>query len=54
MIPQAVEFLDAAIETIDAVLDLAGRYADAAAAQGRTDLVEILRSVPAHPTANIP
>ncbi len=47
--PQAIEFLDAAIETIDAVLDLAGRYADAAAAQGRTDLVEILQHVPAHP-----
>ena len=46
--PQAVEFLDAAVETIDAVLDLASRYADAAAAQGRTDLAEILRNVPAN------
>jgi formate C-acetyltransferase len=47
--PLAIEFLDAAIETIDAVLDLAGRYADAAAAQGRTELADILQHVPAHP-----
>ncbi|MCX6065769.1 MAG: pyruvate formate-lyase [Chloroflexi bacterium] len=44
---QAVEFLDCAIETIDAVLELAGRYAAAARAMGRTDLAEILEHVPA-------
>lgn len=44
---EAVEFLDSAVETIDAVLDLAARYADAAAFQGRDDLAQILRHVPA-------
>jgi pyruvate-formate lyase len=47
--PQTVEFLDAAIETIDAVLELERRYADAAAAQGRDELADILRRVPANP-----
>jgi formate C-acetyltransferase len=46
--PAAVEFLAAAIETIDAVLDLARRYADAARAAGRSELAEILQHVPAH------
>ena len=46
--PEAVEFIDCAVETIDAVLDLATRYADAAAFQGRNDVAEILRRVPAH------
>lgn len=45
---EAVEFLNSAIETIDAVLDLAARYAAAAAFQGRHDVAEILRRVPAH------
>src|SRR5512140_456259 len=40
--PQAVEFLDCAIETIDAVLELVGRYADEARRSGRDDLVPIL------------
>lgn len=47
--PAAVEFLAAAVETIDAVLGLAHRYAEAARAAGRTDLAEILDHVPAHP-----
>lgn len=46
--PQAVEFLDGAIETIDAVLDLAARYADAARRTGRIGLAAILAEVPAH------
>jgi formate C-acetyltransferase len=45
--PAAVEFLAAAVETIDAVLDLARRYAQAARQQGRLDLAEILDRVPA-------
>ncbi|MGA2255897.1 MAG: pyruvate formate lyase family protein [Thermoguttaceae bacterium] len=47
--PLAVEFLAAAVETIDAVLDLARRYADAARAAGRPELAEILEQVPARP-----
>lgn len=47
--PVAVEFLDSAIETIDAVLALAQRYAEAARELGRADLVEILTRVPAEP-----
>jgi hypothetical protein len=47
--PQAVEFLECAIETIDAVLGLAGRYAQAAQATGRDDLAEILTQAPARP-----
>ncbi len=45
--PQAVEFLDAAMETIDAVLLLASRYAEAAEKAGRPDLAKILERVPA-------
>ena len=45
----AVEFLDAAVETIDAVLDLARRYAETAHAAGRAELAEILAHVPARP-----
>ncbi len=47
--PQAVEFLDSTIETIDAVMGLAARYASQARALGRDDLVGILENVPAHP-----
>ncbi len=47
--PEAVEFLDCAIETIDAVLDLAGRYAAEARRIGREDLAAILDNVPANP-----
>ncbi len=46
---KAVEFLDAAIETIDAVLSLASRYADAARQAGNFELEKILRRVPAEP-----
>jgi pyruvate-formate lyase len=45
----AIEFLDSAIETIDAVLELASRYAKQASLIGRQDLASILESVPAHP-----
>jgi formate C-acetyltransferase len=46
---EAIEFLDSAIETIDAVLALAQRYAEAARAMGRDEIAEILESVPANP-----
>ncbi len=46
---EAVEFLDSAIETIDAVLGLAARYAEAAGRMGRDDVARILSRVPAHP-----
>ena len=45
----AVEFLDSAIETIDAVLGLASRYAKQAGMLGRDDLAAVLEAVPAHP-----
>jgi pyruvate-formate lyase len=47
--PYAVEFLDSAIETIDAVLALAARYAAKAREMGRKDIADILDVVPAHP-----
>jgi formate C-acetyltransferase len=47
--PKAVEFLDCAIETIDAVLNLAGRYAQAAAQNQRPDLANIFHRVPGLP-----
>jgi len=46
---QAVEFLDCAIETIDAVLDLACRYAEEASRNQRHALAKILYRVPAQP-----
>ncbi len=46
---KATEFLDAAIETIDAVLGLAGRYAQQAHRQGREDIAAVLQHVPAYP-----
>jgi pyruvate-formate lyase len=49
--PQAVEFLDCAVETIDAVVDLAARYAEKARTMGREDLASILDQVPAHPAS---
>ena len=47
--PEAVEFLDSALETIDAVLNLAARYAATARQLGRHDVADILEHVPAHP-----
>ncbi len=47
--PEAVEFLESAIETIDAVLILASRYATTARDWGRDDVAEILEHVPAQP-----
>jgi pyruvate-formate lyase len=49
--PQAIEFLDSAIETIDAVLGLAARYAGRARTLGRHDLADLLEKVPAHPAS---
>ncbi len=46
---EAVEFLDAAVEAIDGVLALAGRYALAARDLGRRDVAELLEWVPANP-----
>lgn len=46
--PEVVTFLDAAVETIDAVLELAARYAEAARAAGEADIAETLAWVPAH------
>jgi pyruvate-formate lyase len=45
---QAVEFIDSAIETIDAVLGLAARYARAARQAGRKEIADILEHVPAY------
>ena len=47
--PEAVQFLESAIETIDAVLGLAECYAQAAREAGREDLEQILAQVPARP-----
>lgn len=45
----AVEFLESAIETIDAVLGLASRYAEQARNEGKPEVAEILQRVPALP-----
>jgi pyruvate-formate lyase len=47
--PEAVEFLDCAIETIDSVIGLANRYAEVACSSGREDISGILEQVPANP-----
>lgn len=47
--PEAVEFLDAAVETMDAVLALAARYASAAQALGRQEIADCLNRVPGYP-----
>jgi len=47
--PKAVEFLNSAVETIDAVLKLAARYADKAREKGREEIADILDHVPAYP-----
>ena len=46
---EAVEFLDCALETIDAVLDLTARYAKEAERLGMHELVALLTHVPAQP-----
>jgi pyruvate-formate lyase len=48
-VPETAEFLGCAVETIDAVLSLAARYAAAARALGRTDVAETLERVPGLP-----
>jgi pyruvate-formate lyase len=50
--PQAVEFLDCAIETIEAVLNLAGCYAREARWIGREEIADMLKHVPSHPPRN--
>ncbi len=50
--PQAVEFLDCAIETIDAVLDLAARYAAAARKMDKVEVASILDRAPAQPPSS--
>jgi pyruvate-formate lyase len=47
--PAAFEFLNSAIETIDAVLALTTKYAEAAREIGRKDVADMLSRVPAHP-----
>ncbi len=47
--PVAVTFLDSAIETIDAVLGLARKYAETAYSIGRTDIGDVFSRVPAYP-----
>jgi formate C-acetyltransferase len=49
----AVEFLESAIETIDAVLDLAARYREAAENAGALELAGILARVPAEPAGTL-
>ena len=51
--PAAREFLDSAVETIDAVLELAGRYREAACRSGRHEIAEILACVPAYPARTL-
>ncbi len=46
---EAVAFLESAIETIDAVLELTCRYAKQAEMLGRNDLAAVLKIVPANP-----
>jgi pyruvate-formate lyase len=46
---KAIEFLDSAIETIDAVLGLATRYAETAREQGYRKIAGVLDRVPAYP-----
>jgi formate C-acetyltransferase len=46
---QAIEFLNSAVETIDAVLELAARYAQVARDQGRPEIANLLERVPAKP-----
>lgn len=47
--PTAIEFLDSAIETIDAVLGLAAGYADEARKKGYEKIADVLAHVPAYP-----
>ena len=46
---EAIEFLGAAIETVDAVLELAARYAAEARRLGMDDVADVLDHVPARP-----
>ncbi len=47
--PEAAEFLDCVVETIDALLSLTARYAEKASELGYKGLAEILEHVPANP-----
>ncbi len=44
----AIEFTDAAVETVDAVIALAGRYAAEARRLGKEEVARVLEHVPAH------
>jgi pyruvate-formate lyase len=46
---QSIEFLDCAIETIEAVLELAARYLAKAHEMGRQEIADMLQRVPAYP-----
>jgi formate C-acetyltransferase len=46
---QAIEFLDCAMDSIQAMVDLTRKYVNAAESEGRKDLVKILNRVPAYP-----
>jgi pyruvate-formate lyase len=45
----AIEFIDCAVETIDAVIELAARYAQKALKMSRKDIADVLDHVPAYP-----
>lgn len=49
--PQAIEFLESAITSIDAVLGLAAKYATKARETGREDIAAMLERVPSGPAA---
>ncbi len=47
--PEAIQFLDCAIDSIEVVIELAQRYAVEARRMGKEDVAAILDRVPAHP-----
>ena len=48
--PRAIEFLDSAVETIDAVMGLAARYAKRAREKDLAEIADMLDHVPAYPS----
>jgi pyruvate-formate lyase len=48
--PRAIEFLDSAVETIDAVMGLAARYAKRAREKDLAEIADVLDHVPAYPS----
>ena len=51
--PDALIFLDSAIVTVDAVLELTTRYAEDAYRRGRADIGDVLHQVPANPPRSL-